>query len=444
MKIRRIEEAKMKEDSIIEGINSYIDSERNNMLETLKTYINFRSINKEQLQAGEKTEIAECQKWLASEMEKMRYFDRVDCYELEEGRPNVVGLKKGKGGGRSLLFNTHSDVVTVSEEQQRGWTVLSPFDGGVKDGKVWGRGATDMKGGGTAMLFAARAIQSLGIALKGDLYITYVDGEESGRAEIGIWSLIDRGYTADFGIMCEPTNLENIYNKSKGEIYFNIKIKGISTHICNRYRTIWPQRRKEDQIGVNAIDKMVKLINAFNELERSWGLDYFDPSLEPGSTTLTVSMIRGGESFSAQAGECEMTVASMFAPQLRVEDIKGQIIDTIEYIAKHDYWLRDHKPEYRVPFPPKVPLNVPVDDDSIKTMVSSYEQVMGKKPNVLPSPFVGDVNYMFEKGIKGVNWGPGDLSMGIHGTNEYVPVDQVLNAAKVYAAAAVNWCGVAD
>ncbi|MGQ9615591.1 MAG: M20 family metallopeptidase [Spirochaetota bacterium] len=431
-------------EKIVELISNYIDSEKNNLLQTLKKYINFRSINKEQLKEGEKTEIVDCQKWLANEMEKMHYFDRVDYYELEEGRPNVVGLKKGEGKGRSLLFNTHSDVVTVSEEQEKGWTVLSPFDGGVKDGKVWGRGATDMKGGGTAMLFAAKAIHSLGIKLKGDLFITYVDGEESGRAEIGIWSLMERGYRADFGIMCEPTSLENIYNKSKGEIYFNIKIKGISTHICNRYRTIWPQRRKEEQIGVNAIDKMVKLINAFNELERSWGLTYYDPSLDPGSTTLTVSMIRGGESFSAQAGECEMTVASMFAPQLTVEEVKGQIVDTIEYIAKHDHWLKDHKPEYSIPFPPKVPLNVPDDDESIRTMVLSYEQVMGRKPNILPSPFVGDVNYMFEKGIKGVNWGPGDLSMGIHGTNEYVPVEQVLNAAKVYAVTIVNWCGVAD
>lgn len=434
----------MDQSKIIEKIGEYIDSEKENLLSTLKTYINFRSINTEQLLKGETTEIVECQKWLSSELEKMNYFDKVDYYELEQGRPNVVGLKKGLGNGRSLLFNGHSDVVTVSEEQQRDWTVLSPFDGGVQDGKVWGRGATDMKGGNTAILYAVKALHTLGLKLKGDLLVTYVDGEESGRADIGIWSLMERGYTADFGIMAEPTNLENIYNKSKGEIYFDIKIKGVSTHICNRYKTIWPQKTKEEQIGVNAIDKMVKLINAFNELERSWGLDYYDPLSDPGSTTLTVSMIKGGESFSAQAGECEITIASMFAPQLSVDDVKGQIIETIEYVAKHDYWLKDHKPEYSTPFPPKVPLNVSEDDESIKTLVQSYAQVLGKAPNVKPSPFVGDVNYMFEKGIKGVNWGPGDLSMGIHGANEYVPIDQILDAAKLYAVTAINWCGLVE
>lgn len=433
----------MNNEKIINQMNEYIDSEKENILSTLKTYINYRSINTEQLSEGEETEMVECQKWLQGELEKMNYFDKVDYYELEEGRPNVAGVRKGEGKGRSLMFNTHSDVVTVSEEQKKDWTVLSPFDGGVEDGMVWGRGATDMKSGGTSMLYAAKAVNSLGLKLKGDLLLTYVDGEESGRAEIGIWSLLDRGYAADFGIMCEPTNLR-IYNKSKGEIYFDIKIKGVSTHICNRYKTIWPQRTKEEQIGVNAIDKMVKLINAFNELERSWGLDYYDPNLDPGATTLTISQIKGGESFSSQAGECKMMIASMISPQTTVDNIKKQIIDTIEYVAKHDHWLKDHVPEYRLPFPPKVPLNVPEDDATIQTMAASYEQVMGVSPEIKPSPFVGDCNYMFEKGIKGIYWGPGDLSMGIHGTNEHVPVDQVINAAKMYAAAIVNWCGIAE
>jgi acetylornithine deacetylase len=430
-------------DSLAKKIHEYIDSQKDEILATLKRYIGFRSINKEQLLEGEKTEIVECQRWLENEMKRMGYFDKVDFYELEKGRPNVVGVKRGSGGGRSLLFNTHSDVVTVSEEQKRKWTMLSPFDGGVKDGKAWGRGATDMKGGGVASLFAVKAIQALGVKLKGDLLLTFVDGEESGRAEIGIWSLIGKGYKTDFAVFCEPTNFENIYNKSKGEIYFDIKVKGESTHICNRYKTVWPQKSKKEQIGVNAIDKMVKIINALTELERSWGLDYYDPELEPGTTTVTVSMIRGGESFSAQAGECEMTIASMFDPALTVDEVRGQLMGTIDYVASHDHWLKDHRPEVKLPFPAKVPLKVPRDSDAIKTLVGAFEAITGKAPNVRPSPFVGDVNYLFEKGVSGVNWGPGDLNMGIHGANEYVPVEQVLQAAKAYAMAAASWCGPA-
>jgi len=431
----------MDKNKMTKEVDRYIEDHREDILTTLKKYINFRSINTEQLLEGEGTEIVECQKWISSELEKIGYFDKIDYYEKEKGRPNVVGVKKGNGDGRSLMFNTHSDVVTVSEEQKEQWTTLAPFDGGVEDGKVWGRGTSDMKAGGTAMIYAARALADLNLKLKGDLLLSFVDGEESGRADIGIFTLLDKGYSADFSIMGEPTNLEHIYHKTKGEIYLDIKIQGDSTHICNRYKTIWPQKTKEDQVGVNAIDKMVKLINAFNELERSWGLDYYDPSMDPGSTTVTVSMIKGGESFSAQAGECEMTIASMFAPQLSVADIKKQLMDTIDYISHHDHWLKNHRPEVKLPFPPKEPLNVDKNDEAVKSLSGSYEEVLGSPPKVGPGFFVGDANYLFEKGQRCVYFGPGNANFGIHGTNEYVPVEQVIDAAKVYAVMAINWCG---
>jgi acetylornithine deacetylase/succinyl-diaminopimelate desuccinylase family protein len=431
----------MDKNKMTKEVDRYIEDHREDILTTLKKYINFRSINTEQLLEGEGTEIVECQKWISSELEKIGYFDKIDYYEKEKGRPNVVGVKKGNGDGRSLMFNTHSDVVTVSEEQKEQWTTLAPFDGGVEDGKVWGRGTSDMKAGGTAMIYAARALADLNIKLKGDLLLSFVDGEESGRADIGIFTLLDKGYSADFSIMGEPTNLEHIYHKTKGEIYLDIKMQGDSTHICNRYKTIWPQKTRENQVGVNAIDKMVKLINAFNELERSWGLDYYDPSMDPGSTTVTVSMIKGGESFSAQAGECEMTIASMFAPQLSVADIKMQLMDTIDYISDHDHWLKNHRPEVKLPFPPKEPLNVDKNDEAVKTLSASYQQVLESPPKVGPGFFVGDANYLFEKGQKCVYFGPGNANFGIHGTNEYVPVEQVINAAKVYAVMAINWCG---
>jgi acetylornithine deacetylase/succinyl-diaminopimelate desuccinylase family protein len=429
----------MASDKLLKDIDAYIESQRDSMLETLKRFVRFRSINVEMLEQGETSEMVECQRWVSDQVQKTGFFDKVDLYEVEKGRPNVVGVRSGSGKGRSLLLNAHTDVVMVSEEQEKAWTQLGPFDGGVKDGRVWGRGATDMKSGATAMIYAAKALHELGVKLQGDFLLTFVDGEESGRAEIGIWSLIDRGYTADFGIMAEPSSL-NIFNKSKGEIYFDIKITGESTHICNRYKTIWPQKTKEQQLGVNAIDKMVRLINAFNELERSWGLDYYDPDLDPGCTTLTISRINGGESFSAQAGQCTMTVASMFAPQLTVDDIRDQIVNTINYVADHDYWLKDHRPEYSLPFPAKVPLNVSADDERVKAAFSAYERVMGKPPRVAPSPFVGDMNYLFEKGVPCIVWGPGDIGLA-HGTNEYVEVEQLISAAKLYAATAVNWCG---
>jgi acetylornithine deacetylase len=186
---------------------------------------------------------------------------------------------------------------------------------------------------------------------------------------------------------------------------------------------------------------MIKLINAFAELERPWGLTYYKPELDAGLTTLTVSMIRGGESFSSQADECSMTIASLFSPDLSVDEIRKQILATIQYIADHDHWLKDHRPEYELPFPPKVPLNVPNNDECIKTAISATDAVIGLQPQPRIMEGVGDANYMFEKGMKCVNWGPGEVGLA-HSTNEYVEVQEFIDAAKAYASTAVHWCGI--
>jgi len=428
----------MNNQAMLEKINRYIDSQRENILKTLKRYINFKTINLEMLLEGEKSEIKECQEWLHGEIKGLNFFDKLDIYEIQKNNPNIAAVKKGSGKGKSLLFNSHTDVVRVSEEQKKAWTGLSPFDGGVKDGKVWGRGSSDMKGGGTASLYAVKAIRELAIDLKGDLLLTFCGSEESGRAAEGIWSLLDRGYSADCAIFAEPTHLD-IFYKTRGELYFDIDIEGKSTHICNRNLTVWPQRSAAEQVGVNAIDKMLKILEAFRELERSWGLRYYDPDIGPGTTTLAVAMVRAGESFSTQAGEAHISIASMIDSNASVEEIKGQIIQAIEFVADQDHWLREHRPKYKIPFPPKVAINIPTNDPFIQALKLSYRQVMGKEPTLKPGPFVGDANYFYEKGVKSIYYGPGDVGC-CHGTNEYIEVSEVLEAAKIYAAMIINWC----
>ena len=200
----------MDKDKVLNKIYDYIDDHRDDMLKILKEYINFRSVNTEQVLGGETTEMVACQQWVSQELEKTDYFSKVDYNEKAKGRPNVVGVRKGNGNGRSLHFNAHTDVVTVSQEQAAQWSMLSPFDGGVKDGKAWGRGASDMKAVGTAMLHAAKTLAAHDVQLKADLLLSFVNGEESGRADISVFILLDRGYTSDFSIMAKPTNPEHI------------------------------------------------------------------------------------------------------------------------------------------------------------------------------------------------------------------------------------------
>ena len=113
---------------------------------------------------------------------------------------------------------------------------------------------------------------------------------------------------------------------------------------------------------------------------------------------------------------------------------------TIDYVSNHDHWLKNRSPKVNVPFPGKEPLNVSEKDTGVAVLANAYEQVLGKPPKMGPGFFVGDANYLFEKGQKCIFFVPENPDCGVHGTNEYVPVEHVIGATKIYAAMAMNWC----
>ena len=127
----------------------------------------------------------------------------VDLWEEEAKRANAVGVLKGSGGGKSLIFNGHIDTVPVGRHE--GWKWSDPYSGRVEDGKIYGRGSCDMKGPVVAQAMAARALQNLGIKLQGDLILESVVGEEVMDHEAGASATVRRGYRADAAIVSEPS-----------------------------------------------------------------------------------------------------------------------------------------------------------------------------------------------------------------------------------------------
>ena len=122
----------MVDKKIIEDINTYIDSEKDEMLAMLKKYIQFRSFNFEMLEEGQKSEFVECQKWVANVLEKTAYFDNVEYYAIEAGRPNVAAVRKGAGKGRSLTRRTPRSIHSLIGSAWSGpCTVQSKFFGSV-------------------------------------------------------------------------------------------------------------------------------------------------------------------------------------------------------------------------------------------------------------------------------------------------------------------------
>ena len=389
------------------------------------------------------------QQWLRDQLRASGAFAQVDSWEVAENRPNVVAVRPGAGGGRSLTWAAHTDVVPVTPEQAEQWSGAGPFSGEVRDGKLWGRGASDMKGAIAASVMAARILHDAGVRLRGDLRLAQACGEESGRRDIGCNTVLERGHRSDLAIFPEPSNFA-IYPTIKGELYFKLTVPGKSTHICNRHLVAQALPHGVDRPGVSAIDNMLKYQLAILELERQWLLWRTNPHVPPGGMFVNVNTIQAGTSLTSIPDSCEATGSLLFYPDLSAAEVMAELRATIDRVTEADSWLREHPPVLDLPLDAesaapwvKEPVNMPFDHPAVLTIAEAMEAVTGETPVRETSPFVCDANFWFPLGQPCLVFGVGDPSWGIHGTDEHLPVADLLKATKVFAAATMAWCGVA-
>lgn len=192
-------------DSQLRRVLDAIDARADEVVEFAAELIRQPSVNPDL----EPNELAErpAQEWLRDRFNETGVFDRVDQWEEASNRPNVVAMKRGAGRGRSLTWSAHTDVVPVTEEQAEQWSGAGPFSGEVRDAKLWGRGASDMKGAIAAYTMATRILFDEGVRLKGDPILAQACGEESGRRDIGCNTILEWGYRSDLAIFPEPSNI---------------------------------------------------------------------------------------------------------------------------------------------------------------------------------------------------------------------------------------------
>ena len=198
-------------------IHQWLQHNQQSAIELLKTLVQQPSIQTNEARA--QAIVIEKLKELQLEIDSWEPGETITTHEYfysprKEfiGSPNVVAIKRGTCGGRSIILNGHIDVVPEGDLGQ--WD-SEPFSGEIKDGKLYGRGSTDMKGGNVSLLLAIEVLQALGIKLKGDIIFQSVIEEESGGA--GTLAAILRGYNADAAIIPEPTNMR-IFPKQQGSI----------------------------------------------------------------------------------------------------------------------------------------------------------------------------------------------------------------------------------
>lgn len=434
------------QDPKLERVMAAIDARADEVVEFAAEFIRQPSINPD-LEPNEPAE-KPAQDWLRDQLTAAATFDQVDSWEAEQNRPNVVAVRKGTGGGRSLTWSAHTDVVPVTPEQADQWSGEGPFSGEIRDGKLWGRGASDMKGAIAAYVMASRILADVGVQLKGDLILAQACGEESGRRDIGCNTILEKGYRSDLAIFPEPTNF-NIYPTAKGELYFRLTVPGKSTHICNRHLVAQALPHGVERPGVSAIDNMLKYQLALLELERQWLLWRTNPNVEPGGMFININTMQAGTSITSIPDSCDATGSLLFHPDLSADEVMAEIRATIDRVSDGDYWLREHRPVLDLPLDAesnapwvKEPVNMPFDHPGVLAISSVLQEVSGREPVIETSPFVCDANFWFPLGQPSLIFGVGDPAWGIHGTNEHLPVADLIEATKVFAAVTMNWCGV--
>jgi len=427
-------------DAVARDVADHVDRHTDDMVAFLGRYVRFRSVNPGMLEDRSESELADCQEWIAETIRGWGVFDSVELVAKDPKQPNVVAYRKGDGKGRSLLFNGHSDVVPVTDDQAAAWREQGPWSGDVADGVMWGRGAVDMKGGVTSFLWAMKTLGELGIGTRGDLIATVVSGEETGNHRIGVGLLGANGHRADIGIVAEPTRLE-ICPATIGEFYFRIEVCGRSTHLGARNLAIYPQPYGVPVSGVNAIDKMWKIQSALSSLEREWGVWQRHPLMPPGQMSINFSRIQADGPFSSMADACELTGSVLFNPSVDFETAKAEFLRAIASVTENDYWLREHPPAVTVPYilDEKPPMDLPPEHPACQALAAAQRRVLKSEPVIACAPSTNDGNYMAAAGQEVITCGPGSNDDGAHGPDEHIAISDVVDGAKLFAVGALEW-----
>jgi acetylornithine deacetylase len=331
--------------------------------------------------------------------------------------PIVVG-RTGTPGGRRLLLVGHVDVVPVGDE--RAWTV-PPFGGLVRDGRVYGRGAVDMKGGVIAILEAFRALNDARTALRGgEAWFVSVPSEEDGGQ--GMLAAIRAGCIGDMAVITEPSSLD-IITAHAGAIVFRLTVPGKAAHASKRRQ------------GVSALEKLMVLVRALENDERERNAAEIDPLMTalglPYPTI--IGTIRGGEWASTVMDK--VTVDGRYGVRLgdSWRDAEASLRATIERAATADPWLRDHPPTLEITGGRFSSARTDPDHALVSSLGDAAEAVLGHRPAIAGAPYGADMRLLVNEGLTPtVIFGPGDARVA-HSADEHVPLSEVADCARVLA-----------
>lgn len=327
-------------------------------------------------------------------------------HHVQPGRPNVVAIARGTGGGKTLMLNGHMDVVGVTGMSE-------PFAPRVADGRLYGRGAYDMKCGLAAAMIATR--NALRAGLRGNIILAAVMDEEN--AGLGTMD-IAKQYKADAAIVCEPTEHELIV-AHKGFVWLEIETKGFAAH------------GSRADLGVDSIAKMGRVLTEIGALDQSLRANPSHPLLKSG--TLHASLIRGGQELSSYPASCVVSVERRTIPGETPEVVEAQFNEIVRRLAAQD-------PSFSAVVRcglNKSPMSADTGSAFVRLVLAKAKQVFGMEPAQVGAGYWTDAATLTEAGIPAVLLGP--RGAGAHAVEEWVDLHSVAQCAEVYERIALEF-----
>lgn len=340
------------------------------------------------------------------------------------GRPNVVGIHRGERGARSLLFNGHVD--TIPWEPVSDWD-FDPLSGELRDGRILGRGSSDMKGGLAAMTMALKTLLDIGLAPRGSVILEYVvDEEVSG---LGTLACVIRGYRADAGISLETSDL-HVQPACIGRLWFVIDVRGKPAGISRRWE------------AVSALEKGYRIARAIEDLE-GIRIGRLTHPLYPdnrGALPCAVGRFEAGSYPSATPDRATLRGSVGLMPYEDIETVQEDFRVFIRRVSELDPWLIEHPPEVRFEGLIAEGAEIPRDHPIVNTVADGFRNVTGQEPVYSGRMGAADTRFLIRHGdTPTVIFGPG-VTAQMHATNEWLPLENLLVATKTLALTIHDWC----
>ena len=326
-----------------------------------------------------------------------------EVHRLEQraGRPSLVAVRKGTGGGRSLMLNGHIDTVGTAGYDG------DPLEPEIKDGKMFGRGTFDMKGGVAAMMVAAAKATER--PLRGDVIVACVADEEHGS--FGTEEVL-KTFTADAAIVTEPSHLE-VTLAHKGFVWFDVEVEGRAAH------------GSRPELGVDAIVKAGHFLVALEQLDLTAEHHLL------GRGTIHASLISGGEEASTYPSSCRITLERRTVPGETPDHVEAELQEIVDHLIATvpDFTATLTRGLARDPF------EADPDAEIVRTLIAN----LGAPPIIRAEPFWTDCALLDRAGIPCLLFGVDGA--GAHAATEYVDLASLDRLTEVLTGTITDFCG---